>query len=404
MKKLFLVSSILICSILSGQNAWYNQAAFGGTPRAYGIGFSIGTNGYIGLGSNNDSARTDLWKFDANANAWIQVANLPAQARIGAAGFALGNLGYVGMGKGTTQLNDFYSYDPVGNTWTQLSPFPGAARSFSMIFTIGNYAYLGCGRDETSYTLYNDFWKYDPSTDTWSPLAAFPGSIRKSGIAFAIGGNGYMGMGTYTSYYHDFYKYDTTSNSWTACASFPGGDREGAYSCSIGNTGYVTCGGSPGWPYTNYTDLWQYDAGANAWSALSSFSGNGRRYGSGFVINSCLFTCNGCYSNFDPTPFYTGDFHCYCLDFPTGVPEKSNSAISFYPNPFSSATILHTNISFTDATLSIVNCFGQTIKKSQHISGTSCSIFRDDLPAGIYFICLTEGKEIIATGKIIITD
>jgi hypothetical protein len=79
-----------------------------------------------------------------------------------------------------------------------------------------------------------------------------------------------------------------------------------------------------------------------------------------------------------------------------------NIPISIYPNPFSSATILQTDISLNNATLTIDNYLGQTVKEIRNLSGREITIHRDNLPSGLYFARLIQENKIIATGKLVI--
>ncbi|MBK9285671.1 MAG: M20/M25/M40 family metallo-hydrolase [Sphingobacteriaceae bacterium] len=78
--------------------------------------------------------------------------------------------------------------------------------------------------------------------------------------------------------------------------------------------------------------------------------------------------------------------------------------IIIYPNPFSSETTLQTEIPFKNANLTLNNCFGQTIKEINNISGNTVTISRDNLPSGLYFIRLTQDNKIITVDKLVITD
>jgi hypothetical protein len=75
-----------------------------------------------------------------------------------------------------------------------------------------------------------------------------------------------------------------------------------------------------------------------------------------------------------------------------------------FPNPFSVYTVLQTNNPFHNATLTVDNCFGQTVAQIKNISGQAITFNRDNLPSGLYFIRLTEDNKQIETQKIIITD
>lgn len=81
------------------------------------------------------------------------------------------------------------------------------------------------------------------------------------------------------------------------------------------------------------------------------------------------------------------------------------------PNPFSTQTTLYTDRFFKDATLTVYNLYGQTIKRINNISGQTVILSRDNLPRGLYFVRLTEenpeGMEThktIAADKLVITD
>jgi len=94
---------------------------------------------------------------------------------------------------------------------------------------------------------------------------------------------------------------------------------------------------------------------------------------------------------------------CYLV---TGIPINEFQKFSFdiFPNPFSSTTTLQTNNSFHNATLTVVNCFGQTVVQIKNISGQTVTLQRNDLPAGLYFVRLTEKNKQTVTKKIIIAD
>jgi hypothetical protein len=87
-----------------------------------------------------------------------------------------------------------------------------------------------------------------------------------------------------------------------------------------------------------------------------------------------------------------------------GINENSNKYIfSIFPNPFTSSTTLKTIGYLKNATLTIYNSYGQTLKQLNNISGQTVSFSRDNLPVGLYFIRLTEENKIIAAEKLIIT-
>jgi len=86
--------------------------------------------------------------------------------------------------------------------------------------------------------------------------------------------------------------------------------------------------------------------------------------------------------------------------------------VSLFPNPFNTQTVLQTDNLLYNATLTVDNCFGQTVAQIKNISGRTVTFSRDNLASGLYFVRLTtpsplqgEGRgEVIATGKLVITD
>ncbi len=78
--------------------------------------------------------------------------------------------------------------------------------------------------------------------------------------------------------------------------------------------------------------------------------------------------------------------------------------ISIYPNPFFTQTILQPAEQLKNATLTVDNCFGQTVAKIKNINGQTITFTRDNLASGLYFARLTQDNQIIATVKLVIVD
>ena len=70
-----------------------------------------------------------------------------------------------------------------------------------------------------------------------------------------------------------------------------------------------------------------------------------------------------------------------------GYNENSSKPIfSVFPNPIISSTTIQTIVNLKNATLTIYNSYGQALKQVKNISGQIFSLFRDNLPSGLYFI------------------
>jgi gliding motility-associated-like protein len=247
-------------------NIWSQKADFGGEGRFAGIGFSIGTKGYVGFGLiGSFYYATDFWEYNSITNAWTKKADLgETGSREGAVGFSIGSKGYMGTGASHnlgygTRLKDFYEYDPATNIWTKKADFGGAARCAAVGFAVGSKGYIGTGNDEAG-TSFKDFWEYNPTNNSWTKKADFGGVARISAAAFSIGSKGYIGTGhPYDTGYgklKDFWEYSPQNNTWTKKADFGGNERSNATGFSIGTRGYIGCGNINGQEQTN--DFWEF--------------------------------------------------------------------------------------------------------------------------------------------------
>jgi N-acetylneuraminic acid mutarotase len=245
---------------------WTAKAPFAGQARTGGIGFSIGSKGYIGLGWNFGGYKIDLWEYDPSNNTWTRRADYPGIGVYSTVGFNIGTKGYVCTGRHNfnTTTNDLYEYDPLFNTWTPKASYPGNGKSGAIGFVVADKAYVGVG----DYNE-NDIWEYTQSTNSWQRKADFPWSGRVLASAFTIGTDGYVGLGQGGAAFQDLWKYSTTNNSWTRMTDIDGPGRYGALGVSIGTSGFIVGGnfglGEPG-------DVWEY-TGAPAAVPLLSQSG-----------------------------------------------------------------------------------------------------------------------------------
>lgn len=178
--------------------SWAQKADVGPTGRSGAVGFSIGSKGYIGTGSivgnNNSIPVSDFWEYDPTSNTWTQKADFGGVPRYFAFGFSIGTKGYVGTGAGGSHIyySDFWEYDPSSNTWTQKGNFGGAQRQSAVGFSIGTKGYVGTGYNDF---YLNDFWEYNPTTDSWSQKENVGGGLRDGAVGFSIGSKGYIGTG-----------------------------------------------------------------------------------------------------------------------------------------------------------------------------------------------------------------
>ncbi|MEO5674895.1 MAG: kelch repeat-containing protein, partial [Chitinophagales bacterium] len=213
-------------------NIWTQKADFGGTASALGVGFNVGSKGYLATGVTFNGYTRDFWEYDPDANIWTQKADFDGTTRSGAVGFSIGNKGYVGTGVGNTgtYFKDFWEYDPDADTWTQKADFAGTSRGGAVGLSIGSKGYLGTGiYIDSANHYYNDFWEYNPAANTWTQKSDFGGTARYGAVGFSIGSKGYLGTGFNNSNFKkDFWEYDPDANTWMQKANFGGTARESA--------------------------------------------------------------------------------------------------------------------------------------------------------------------------------
>lgn len=94
----------------------------------------------------------------------------------------------------------------------------------------------------------------------------------------------------------------------------------------------------------------------------------------------------------------------------TGTTEINDSyhienSIQLYPNPFTTETTISYNGNvFKNATLTLFNTYGQTIKQLEHLNGPAIILQRENLPCGLYFFRLSEETKIFKAGKLVIGE
>jgi hypothetical protein len=80
------------------------------------------------------------------------------------------------------------------------------------------------------------------------------------------------------------------------------------------------------------------------------------------------------------------------------------SDVFSYPNPFTTQTILQTKNNLQNAALVLYNSSGQKVREINPINGQTVTLMRENLPAGIYFVQITENSKITASAKLIIVQ
>ncbi|MBI4930325.1 MAG: PKD domain-containing protein [Bacteroidetes bacterium] len=175
--------------------------------------------------------------------------------------------------------------------------------------------------------------------------------------------------------------------------------------------GYPTITGTA--PFTYY---WDFGDGNNSTQPAPSHT---YTVAGNYIICLTVTDANGCISSICDTTYKmspSGLMQTLIVVNPlTGTSELTAlQNISIYPNPFSTQTTLQIEVPLKNATLTVYNLQGQTVKQYNNITGHSFTLSRDNLPSGLYFIRLSTpspsgggtqgGGSVIATGKLVIAD
>jgi hypothetical protein len=249
-------------------NVWTKKADYPGASGGVVANFSIGTKGYIATGQSNYEGgfTNELWEYNPATNTWTQKASLPSiPERSWGVGFSIGTKGYIGtgskdVGMPSQYFQDFWEWDQATNVWTQKANFGGTARSYAVGFAIGTKGYIGTGEDIIGGKDVDkkDFWEWDQATNVWTKKADFGGTARGYAKGFSTGTKGYIVMGLDAAWntFNDVWEWDQNTNIWVQKANFGGTARAHPFCFSIGNKGYIGTGGNG---TLSYQDFWEYN-------------------------------------------------------------------------------------------------------------------------------------------------
>lgn len=276
-------------------NFWKKLNDFGGSARFGAIAFSIGTKGYLGLGTTvgYGTIFKDLWEYNPDNDVWTQKADYAGGTMCYGIAYAANFKGYVGLGytsKTETRTPSMYEYNPLSNVWTQKNPVRrgNGGIAESGYFGIGNKVYTVGGNGTDG----KECWSYDTGTDTWAQEKSLPGIARKNPAGLAIDNKG-MIVGGYdgNNVLGDVWSFDPASRAvWNQESNFPGGARTGAIGFGIDGKGYVGTGLKSTGEFLS--DFYEYDMSKATWTKKADFS-EGRAVAAGFVLNKKIYVGTG---------------------------------------------------------------------------------------------------------------
>lgn len=206
-------------------NQWAIKTPFPAQGRRFATAFGIGTRGYVGLGVTLGGSFTSaFYAFIPSENSgmgkWYTMPSFSSVGRHSAVGFTIGTKGYVGLGTLSSGVNtdEFYEYNPSTGQWTTKDDFDGGVRTGASCFVATtNKAYVGLGSDLVPAVMKSDCWEFDPTLGAglqWTKVFDFIGAARSYAIGFGVGTKGYVGTGITSEIdLKDFYVLDPATNA-----------------------------------------------------------------------------------------------------------------------------------------------------------------------------------------------
>jgi hypothetical protein len=338
-------------------NIWTKKADFVGYPRIRAVGFGIGNKGYIGTGLEDSlgyhQLKNDFWQYEPISNKWTRIENFGGIPRDFSVGFSIGNKGFIGLGENyitnvpgednKTYKKDFWEFDPSKNysySWSTGATTPSINVTESGSYTVTITNGVGCTKTSVAKivtvrqkadivavtaslnplctgsrtTLTASGVKGYHAVVTWftgpggtgtnlgtgitlnnkpagtyyarvtagcgSPVEA---SLMVSNVSLPTATITASGPTTFCQGGNVVLSANSSSSAWTKKADFGGDARTGATAFSIGTKGYIGTGRTIS-GLTN--DFWEFTPSTNAWTQKADFGGTGVTLATGFCINN----------------------------------------------------------------------------------------------------------------------
>ncbi len=342
--------------------------------------FTINNKAYIlnrifGFNPPNNA----LFEYDPVLDTWTQKATYPEVTYGGNAAVSIGTNAYIGLGSNPGGLvNRFYEYNSVTNLWTQKANFPGTATTHPFSASISGEVILGSAGDNFGIAS-SEVWKYSPITNSWSQIANFPrlGNFLQ---AESYNNEVYVPFADTLSVTTEIWKYNSTLNSWSQLNSCPQFMYQ--YNTFLINDDIYVGMGITNFPfYTFNTDFWKYSIPNDAWQQVLSYPALPKVLPSSFTVNHFGYVSFG-EDNGVPSP----EVYQYIPDSTTNIEEIS------YTNEFSLfPTVAKTNIILNTSQINkfkICDMEGKIIYSPALNSKNENSISIDisSFKSGVYFI------------------
>ena len=271
MKTIF--SFLLICMTIaaSADGDWTKKADFPSSSRNFGLGFSVRSKGYFGMGQKQTKpfvykSYNDFWEYDPETNAWTQKSDFPGGGRLMAKGFSVNNKIYAGFGyiiassgpnAGTNEYQtDFYEFDPRENKWAEKNECRLGRGDIFFVIKDKAYAVNPEYRTLNTYNTATDTWL----SNTWEKKNAAPNysDITGDDVCFSAGEKEYLITTSPKKgeTINQLWELDPNLISWKQMNALPSPGSDTVSTFSIGKKNFIIMGGDEVAEYDPESQNW----------------------------------------------------------------------------------------------------------------------------------------------------
>ncbi len=158
----------------NNSGTWAQKTSLGGSKRSAAIAFVYNNKAYILTGINNGTTVSDFWMFDpaTAGGTWTQlrdIANTSTDSydddysdivRNNGVGFVIGSKGYVAVGENGSYVKKTWEYDFASDLWTRKTTYERSERTGAVAFTVKGRGFVATGRNSTYY--FDDIDEFQP--------------------------------------------------------------------------------------------------------------------------------------------------------------------------------------------------------------------------------------------------
>jgi N-acetylneuraminic acid mutarotase len=187
-------------------DSWTYRTNFPAGSRPQLAGFALNGKAYFGTGNNTDvdnfHVYNDFWQYDPVLNEWKAIADFPGVARTGAISFTIGSAGYIGLGsngEGSPPIyTDIWRYDPTADNWTEIAQFPDSTSLVGIVFSNKSAAFVGVTKNTQAHPV--QMHEYLPASNSWTTVETFPDIHSLDTSSFVINEKMYVIGGWLSEY------------------------------------------------------------------------------------------------------------------------------------------------------------------------------------------------------------